>query len=132
MNNDCAEIHIKLSQKDKNLVSLWWLLEIVLTSIVKMNGEHIPARKRVMYEELAKILEPTMHSVQAVNDVFSEQIDRVFGIKYQNTLADTCIAVVTLLETMRPEEVTKVIKAAGITEKAMVTNWFKDQDRSIE
>lgn len=122
-------VSIKLSAKDKNLVSLWWLLEIVMSAIVGMNDEHIPPRKRNMYKALADLLAPAKADVQEINDMFSEQINKTFGIRYQNTLADTCIAIVTLLETMVPEQVTKVIMSAGITKKQMVDNWFKeDQD----
>lgn len=120
---------IKLSVKDKNLVSLWWLLEIVLSAIVGMNDDDIPPRKRQMYAALADILAKPKADVQAINDLFSEQINKTFGIRYQNTLADTCIAIVTLLETMVPEQVTKVIQAAGISKEQMLKNWFKDDEK---
>ena len=120
---------IKLSVKDKNLVSLWWLLEIVLSAIVGMNDDDIPPRKRAMYKALAEMLAPAKANVQEINDLFSEQINKTFGIRYQNTLADTCIAIVTLLETMVPEQVTKVIMSAGISKEQMLKNWFKDGDK---
>lgn len=122
-------MQIKLSVKDKNLVSLWWLLEIVLSAIVGMNDDDIPPRKRAMYKALADILAKPKADVQAINDLFSEQINKTFGVRYQNTLADTCIAIVTLLETMVPEQVTKVIQAAGISKEQMLKNWFKDGDK---
>lgn len=122
-------VSIKLSTKDKNLVSLWWMLEIVLSAIVGMNDDDIPPRKRKMYSALAELLAPAKADVQAINDLFSEQINKTFGIRYQNTLADTCIAIVTLLETMVPEQVTKVIMSAGISKEQMLKNWFKDGDK---
>lgn len=120
-------VSIKLSAKDKNLVSLWWLLEIVLTAIVGMNDKDIPARKRAMYEALSEVLKPAQKDVVAINDIFSDQINKTFGVRYQDTLADTCIAIVTLLETMIPEQVTKVIMNAGITKEQMLKNWFKGE-----
>ena len=124
---------IKLSQKDKNLVSLWWMLEIVLSAIIKMDDEYIPPRKREMYKELAELLNPALDVVQDINDKFSEQINKVFEIGYQNTFADTCIAVVTLLETMKPEAVTAIIEAAGISKEIMIKKLVQRQrkERSI-
>lgn len=52
MKAEIAAISIKLSAKDKNLVALFWLLEIVLTAIVGMDDEHKPKHKKAMYEQI--------------------------------------------------------------------------------
>jgi hypothetical protein len=52
MKAEIAAMPIKLSAKDKNLVALFWLLEIVLTAIVSMDDEHKPERKKAMYEQI--------------------------------------------------------------------------------
>ena len=51
MKSEIAAMPIKLSAKDKNLVALFWLLEIV-TAIVGMDDEHKPDRKKAMYEQI--------------------------------------------------------------------------------
>jgi hypothetical protein len=114
---------IKLSAKDKNMVSLWWLLEIVTYALVGMDGDDAPIHKREMYREIIAPLKPMLQVIRETNDKFNDEIEKVFGADYENTLADTCVAIVTLLETLRPEQVTKVIKAAGITDRQIAENW---------
>lgn len=121
-----AAIPIKLSAKDKNLVALFWLLEIVLTAIVGMDDEHKPKHKKEMYEQITSgLLYDVREIVQMVNDRFNNEINKVFGHAFQDQLADTCVAVVTLFETMPPEAIKKVIKAAGISDEMIIKNWDK-------
>ena len=121
---DVAMIPIRLSAKDKNLVALYWLLEITLTALTGMDDNLKPAGKKEMYKALTTDLLGNVQAVsKAVNDRFSNQINKVFGIDYQDTLADTCVAVVTLFETMPPESVKKVIQAAGISDEMIIKNW---------
>ena len=126
MKFEIAAMPIKLSAKDKNLVALFWLLEIVLTAIVGMDNENKPERKKAMYEQVTSgLLGDVQEIVQMVNDRFNNEINKVFGHAYQDQLADTCIAVVTLFETMPPEAVKKVIRAAGISDEIIIKNWYK-------
>ena len=126
MKAEIAAMPIKLSAKDKNLVALFWLLEIVLTAIVGMDDEHKPAHKKAMYEQITSgLLGDVQDVVRLVNDRFNNEINKVFGPAFQNQLADTCVAVVTLFETMPPEPVKKVIQAAGISNEMIVKNWNK-------
>ena len=74
------------------------MLEIVLSAIIKMDDEYIPPRKREMYKELAELLNSALDVVQDINDKFSEQINKVFEIGYQNTFADTCLDLAHLAE----------------------------------
>ena len=121
-----AAVPIKLSAKDKNLVALFWLLEIVLTAIVGMNDKHKPAHKKAMYEQITSgLLGDVQEIVRQVNDRFNNEINKVFDHAFQDQLADTCIAVVTLFETMPPEAIKKVIKAAGISDEMIIKNWNK-------
>ena len=128
---DCPQaivsaIPIRLSAQDKNLVALFWLLEIVLTAIVGMDDEHKPAHKKAMYEQITSgLLGDVQEVVRLVNDRFNNEINKVFGHAFQDQLADTCVAVVTLFETMPPEAVKKVIHAAGISDEMIVKNWNK-------
>ena len=128
---DCPQaivsaIPIRLSAQDKNLVALFWLLEIVLTAIVGMDDEHKPDRKKAMYEQITSgLLGDVQEIVRLVNDRFNNEINKVFGHAFQDQLADTCVAVVTLFETMPPEAVKKVIHAAGISDEMIIKNWNK-------
>ena len=128
---DCPQaivsaIPIRLSAQDKNLVALFWLLEIVLTAIVGMDDEHKPAHKKAMYEQITSgLLGDVQEIVRLVNDRFNNEINKVFGPAFQDQLADTCVAVVTLFETMPPEAVKKVIQAAGISDEMIIKNWNK-------
>ncbi len=125
MKSEIAAMPIKLSAKDKNLVALFWLLEIVLTAIVGMDDEHKPDRKKAMYEITSGLLGDIQEIVRLVNDRFNNEINKVFGHAFQDQLADTCVAVVTLFETMPPEAVKKVIHAAGISDEMIIKNWDK-------
>ena len=126
MKAEIAAMPIKLSAKDKDLVALFWLLEIVLTAIVGMDDEHKPAHKKAMYEQITSgLLGDVQEIVRLVNDRFNNEINKVFGPAFQDQLADTCLAVVTLFETMPPEAVKKVIQAAGISNEMIVKNWNK-------
>ena len=126
MKAEIAAVPIKLSAKDKNLVALFWLLEIVLTAIVSMDDEHKPERKKAMYEQITSgLLGDVQEIVRLVNDRFNNEINKVFGHAFQDQLADTCVAVVTLFETMPPEAVKKVIQAAGISDEMIIKNWNK-------
>ena len=121
-----AAVPIKLSAKDKNLVALFWLLEIVLPAIIGMDDKHKPAHKKAMYEQITSgLLGDVQEIVRQVNDRFNNEINKVFDHAFQDQLADTCIAVVTLFETMPPEAVKKVIKAAGISDEMIIKNWNK-------
>ncbi len=126
MKSEIAAMPIKLSAKDKNLVALFWLLEIVMTAIVSMDDEHKPAHKKAMYEQITSgLLGDVQEIVRLVNDRFNNEINKVFGHAFQDQLADTCVAVVTLFETMPPEAVKKVIAAAGISDEMIIKNWDK-------
>ena len=126
MKSEIAAMPIKLSAKDKNLVALFWLLEIVMTAIVGMDDEHKPDRKKAMYEQITSgLLGDVQEAVRLVNDRFNNEINKVFGRAFQDQLADTCLAVVTLFETMPPEAVKKVIQAAGISNEMIIKNWDK-------
>ena len=126
MKAEIAAMPIKLSARDKNLVALFWLLEIVLTAIVGMDDEHKPEHKKAMYEQITSgLFGDVKEIVRLVNDRFNNQINKVFGRDFQDELADTCVAVVTLFETMPPEAVKKVIQAAGISDEMIVKNWDK-------
>lgn len=126
MKAEIAAMPIKLSAKDKNLVALFWLLEIVLTAIVGMDDEHKPAHKKAMYEQITSgLLGDVQEIVRLVNDRFNNEINKVFGHAFQDQLADTCVAVITLFEEMPPEAIKKVLTAAGITDKMIIKNWDK-------
>ena len=125
MKSEIAAMPIKLSAKDKNLVALFWLLEIV-TALTGMDDEHKPEHKKAMYEQITSgLLGDVQEIVRLVNDRFNNEINKVFGHAFQDQLADTCVAVVTLFETMPPEAVKKVIHAAGISDEMIIKNWNK-------
>ena len=126
MKAEIAAMPIKLSAKDKNLVALYWLLEITLTALTGMDDKHKPDRKKAMYEQITSgLLGDVQEIVRQVNDRFNNEINKVFGHAFQDQLADTCVAVVTLFETMPPEAVKKVIHAAGISDDMIIKNWNK-------
>jgi hypothetical protein len=84
MKAEIAAVPIKLSSKDKNLVALFWLLEIVLTAIVGMDDKHKPAHKKAMYEQITSgLLGDVQETVRLVNDRFNNEINKVFGRAFQ-------------------------------------------------
>ena len=101
MKAEIAAMPIKLSAKDKNLVALFWLLEIVLTAIVGMDDEHKPDRKKAMYEQITSgLLGDVQEIVRLVNDRFNNEINKVFGRAFQD-------------------------QAAGISDEMIIKNWNK-------
>lgn len=102
---------IRLSSQDKNLVSLMWILEIAIDAIVNMNVKHIPEGKTEMYAGIRDSLRDTRTLVRKINDKFTQEILSVFGEDYADDLANAMLSVVTLLETMNPKQIKKVMKA---------------------
>ncbi len=121
-----SSVKIRLSQKDKSMVSLTWLLEMVLYAIVKMDPKYVPPDKAKMYEAISGLFANAHKNAKMLNDRFNAEIDKAFGIEYQSKLADLCLSIITLLETQKPEHVNKILKAAGITDKLVVDNWDKE------
>jgi hypothetical protein len=117
------DIKIRLSTKDKNLISLFWLLEINLSAIVKMADSDIPARKKEMYSDIIDQIKPLHEVVQKLNDMYEDEINKVFSVKFSGHLADACIAVVTLLETLDPKQISSVMEQAGISKQMQYKNW---------
>jgi hypothetical protein len=121
-------MQIKLSAKDKNLISMCWLAEIVLSSLVKCEEnsvDTIPKSKLPLYKYVSGIFKEAHESVVKLNDQFSEQISKVFEPGFEDTLCDLTLAVVTLYETMRPEQLLKVMQVAGIRDKDIIETYEK-------
>jgi hypothetical protein len=121
-------MQIKLSAKDKNLISMCWLAEIVLSSLVKCEEnsvDTIPKSKLPLYKHVSGIFKEAHESVVKLNDQFSEQISKVFEPGFEDTLCDLTLAVVTLYETMRPEQLLKVMQVAGIRDKDIIETYEK-------
>lgn len=114
---------IKLSVKDKNLVAMCWLLEIVLNSIVKCEASSpvtVPEYKKAMYRQIGELFVDAHNTVKNLNDQFNDEIHKVFDADFQDTLADLTLSVVTLYENMKPEQLVRVMKAAGVTNKEIL------------
>lgn len=120
---------IKLSAQDKGLVSMWWLHEIVAHGVKNINYSDAPEDKKGMYEELRALATPAHMVAREVNDAFNDEINKVFGEEYQSLLADVSIAIVTLLNDFRPEQVKKIIRAAGITDKQIFSTLAKKDSK---
>lgn len=117
---------IKLSVKDKNLVAMCWLLEIVLNSLVKCEASSpvtVPEYKKSMYKNIGEMFIDAHKAVKGLNDQFNDEIHKVFDEDFQNTLADLTLSVVTLYENMKPEQLLKVMRAAGITNKEILETY---------
>ena len=124
---------IKLSSKDKNLVAMCWLAEIVLSSLVKCNEnaiEEVPEYKKAMYKYISGEFTEAHKKVMALNDQFSEQITKVFDDTFQDTLCDLTLSVVTLYETMKPEQLLKIMQEAGISNKDILTTYDKSKEKN--
>lgn len=124
---------IRLSSKDKNLVAMCWLAEIVLSSLVKCSEnsiDTIPKSKLKLYEYVSKTFQEAHENVIKLNDQFSEQISKVFEPGFEDTLCDLTLAVVTLYETMRPEQLLKLIKAAGVRDKDIIETYEKSKQKT--
>jgi len=121
-------MQIKLSSKDKNLIAMCWLAEIVLSSLVKCHEnsiDKIPKSKLPLYQHVSKIFQEAHQNVIKLNDQFSEQITKVFEPGFEDTLCDLTLSIVTLYETMRPEQLLKVMKMAGIRDKDIIETYEK-------
>lgn len=121
-------MQIKLSAKDKNLISMCWLAEIVLSSLVKCHENSIdtvPKSKLQLYNHVSDTFREAHKDVIKLNDQFSEQISKVFEPGFEDTLCDLTLAVVTLYETMRPEQLLKVMQVAGIRDKDIIETYEK-------
>jgi hypothetical protein len=119
---------IRLSSKDKNLVAMCWLAEIVLSSLVKCSEnsiDKIPKSKIPFYDYVSRTFQEAHENVIKLNDQFSEQISKVFEPGFEDTLCDLTLAVVTLYETMRPEQLLKVMQVAGIRDKDIIETYEK-------
>ena len=116
----------KLSSKDKNLVAMCWLAEIVLSSLVqceKNSTSEIPENKKEMYKHISDLFKESHEKVKELNDQFSEEIKKVFEDGFEDTLCDLTLSVVTLYETMKPPQLLKIMKAAGISNKDILTTY---------
>lgn len=119
---------IKLSVKDKNLVAMCWLAEIVLHSLVdceKNSAHDIPPEKADMYKQISEMFVDAHDKVKALNDKFDEQIKRVFDEHFSDVLCDLTLSVVTLYEKMSPEQFLKIMREAGITEEDILETYKK-------
>lgn len=119
---------IRLSSKDKNLIAMCWLAEIVLSSLVRCSEnsiDKIPKSKIPFYNHISKTFQEAHKNVINLNDQFSEQIAKVFEPGFEDTLCDLTLAVVTLYETMRPEQLLKVMQVAGIRDKDIIETYEK-------
>ena len=123
-------MQIKLSAKDKNLISMCWLAEIVLSSLVKCEEnsvDTIPKSKLPLYKHVSGIFKEAHESVVKLNDQFSEQIAKVFEPGFEDTLCDLTLSIVTLYETMKPEQLLKIMKAAGIRDSDIIETYEKSK-----
>lgn len=119
---------IKLSVKDKNIVALCWLLEIVLNSVVTCktsNPTKVPEYKKRMYQYISDMFVPAHNAVKELNNQFTEEIRKVFDEKFEDTLTNLTLGIVTLYETMTPKQMVKILKDAGI-DKKQILECFKD------
>lgn len=126
-------MQIKLSAKDKNLISMCWLAEIVLSSLVKCHENSIdtvPKSKLPLYNHVSDTFREAHKDVIKLNDQFSEQISKVFEPGFEDTLCDLTLAVVTLYETMRPEQLLKLLKAAGVRDKDIIETYEKSKQKT--
>lgn len=123
-------MQIKLSAKDKNLISMCWLAEIVLSSLVKCEEnsvDTIPKSKLPLYKHVSGIFKEAHESVVKLNDQFSEQIAKVFEPGFEDTLCDLTLSIVTLYETMKPEQLLKIMRAAGIRDSDIIETYEKSK-----
>ena len=119
---------IRLSSKDKNLVAMCWLAEIVLSSLVKCSEnsiDKIPKSKIPFYDYVSRTFQESHENVIKLNDQFSEQIAKVFEPGFEDTLCDLTLSIVTLYETMKPEQLLKIMKVAGIRDKDIIETYDK-------
>lgn len=119
---------IRLSSKDKNLVAMCWLAEIVLSSLVKCDEnsiDTIPKSKLPFYKHISETFQEAHQNVIKLNDQFSEQIAKVFEPGFEDTLCDLTLSIVTLYETMKPEQLLKIMKIAGIRDKDIIDTYDK-------
>jgi hypothetical protein len=119
---------IRLSSKDKNLVAMCWLAEIVLSSLVRCSEnsvDKIPKSKIPFYNHVSKTFQESHENVIKLNDQFSEQIAKVFEPGFEDTLCDLTLSIVTLYETMKPEQLLKIMKVAGIRDSDIIETYEK-------
>jgi hypothetical protein len=103
-----------------------WLAEIVLSSLVKCSEnsiDKIPKSKIPFYDYVSKTFQEAHENVIKLNDQFSEQIAKVFEPGFEDTLCDLTLSIVTLYETMKPEQLLKIMKVAGVRDSDIIETY---------
>jgi hypothetical protein len=77
---------MKLSSKDKPMVSMSWLIEIFLRGLT--DNKDVPESKKEQYEKLQIKYQEAFDIVAAINKEFESEIDSVFGVDFKDDLVD--------------------------------------------
>jgi hypothetical protein len=77
---------MKLSSKDKPMVSMSWLIEIFLRGLT--DNKNVPESKKEQYEKLQIKYQEAFDIVAAINKEFESEIDSVFGVDFKDDLVD--------------------------------------------
>lgn len=118
---------MKLGVKDKNIVAMCWLAEMILKSLCAVN-QHAPAAKQDMYDYISGQFVEAYEKARALNDAFNEQIRKTFSEEFEAVLADLTIAVIALYESTTPEVMLKILRAAGMSETMSAEIYAKGLD----
>lgn len=115
------DVTIRISKKDKNLVSLLVLAEFVCKSIVTITDKKykdfaykkIPKDKDLFYQHIMTMFSETTKKCEILNEGINDAFLRIYGSKEMNTMMDSIIGVLDLLESQDPKRVNQILKDAG-------------------
>lgn len=89
---------MKLSNKDKNLVAMSWLVEVLLNGLAQ--EKDVPESKKEMYDELTKNYQTALDIVTDINKEFDHDINTVFGYEFKEELINLTTVLSILYQTV--------------------------------
>ena len=114
-------MNVRVSKKDKNLISLMVLAEFVCKSIsevvdkkyVNFPYKKMPKAKEEFYNEIKAMSLEVAGKFENINTAINEDFTRIYGQKEMNVMMDSVIGVLELLESQDADRVSEILKATG-------------------
>ena len=122
-------MNIKLSNHDKNMVAMSWLVEVFLNGLSQEN-KSIPEHKQEQYDELRKNYQTALEIISDVNESFSHDLGSVFGAEYTDKLTDLTTILTILYQTVSTEKMLEYFKWIG-TNNMLAKRAEKDKELKV-